>query len=166
MKKENNQYLNELIVALESFNSSPSLNNQIETYKLYITSIEKKMKDLEDLVEELKSRRKDDDTEDDLQKKISILKTEIYELERKKIKLEYDIKSFTQDKEKLMMDTTETDFKETLNIVKKDVEDANIKILHQLQKNKIETDLETKLNKSTIRTRINRIIRKFNYRYN
>ena len=43
------------------------------------------------------------------------------------------------------MDTTETDFKETLNIVKKDVEDANIKILHQLQKNKIETDLETKL---------------------
>ena len=31
MKKENNQYLNELIVALESFNSSPSLNNQIET---------------------------------------------------------------------------------------------------------------------------------------
>ena len=142
---ELNDIIKKYLIDNTEFENVEILNNQIETYKLYITSIEKKMKDLEDLVEELKSRRKDDDTEDDLQKKISILKTEIYELERKKIKLEYDIKSFTQDKEKLMMDTTETDFKETLNIVKKDVEDANIKILHQLQKNKIETDLETKL---------------------
>ena len=30
MKKENNQYLSELILALESFNSSPGLNYQIE----------------------------------------------------------------------------------------------------------------------------------------
>lgn len=156
---ELNDILKKYLINNTEFENIEILNNQIDTYKLYIENIEKKLKNLENLVKELKSKKSDNDSEDDLQKNLSTLKNEILELERKKIKLDYDIKLFTQKKQNLLMDNTTTEFAESLTTIKKDIEESNIKLLHKLQKNKIETDLSAKLEeKFKIETEISELL--------